>query len=451
MALEDTIYALSSGKGRAGVAVIRISGPATNILFQQMCNGALYPRQAHLKSITHPQTGEVLDQALVLWFPAPDSFTGEDVGEFHIHGGSAVIAAVLEAIDCLDGTRMAEAGEFTRRAFYNGKLDLTGIEAISDLVEAETEGQRKQALRQMRGGLSDLLNQWRERLIHTLAYTEAGIDFSEEEDVGEDVNQHMVSNVLSLKNDIAGYLNDNKSGERLRSGLQVVIAGPPNAGKSSLMNALAKRDVAIVSEQAGTTRDVIDVHLDLDGLPVTITDTAGLREISDVVEEEGVRRARASIGNADVILWTTDGTQAEDAPEFSIDSDQTMIRLRNKSDIDSHVSNRSPEVPVRGSYEVLNISAKQGLGLEKLVETIAEIAGTLQVAGENAVITRARHRTALTRVVETLKIILNDPHQAEELIAENLRISTRELGRLTGQVDVEDLLDVIFNDFCVGK
>jgi len=446
--MDDTIYALSSGSGRAGVAVIRISGPRSRDLLQQMCAGEILPRHAHFKSIAHPDSGDLLDQAVVLWFPAPGSFTGEDVAELHIHGGGAVIAAVIEAVGSVNGLRMAEAGEFTRRAFYNGKLDLTGIEAISDLVAAETEQQRRQALAQMRGGLSDLLHQWRDRLVHTLAYVEAGIDFSDEEDVGEDVNRHMTSNILDLKNQIADHLDDHKAGERLRDGLQVVIAGPVNAGKSSLLNGLAKRDVAIVSEHAGTTRDVIEVHLDLNGFPVTVSDTAGLRDAGDEIEEEGVRRARGKMETADVILWTTDGTIEETPFNFPIDSDQSLIRLRNKCDIDS---DRVYTAPDGGDCPILSISATTGVGLDRLVDSIADIAMAIQSNSEKAVITRARHRQALVRIVDILSKVLDTPDLPDELIAENLRICTRELGRLTGRVDVEDLLDVIFNDFCVGK
>jgi tRNA modification GTPase len=451
MSLKDTIYALSSGAGRAGVAVIRISGLKSGHLIEKLCGRSLCPRKAFLKSIVHPLTGETLDQALVLWFPSPSSFTGEDVAELHIHGGSAVIAAVMEAIGSLSGMRMAEAGEFTRRAFYNGKLDLTGIEAVSDLVDAQTEAQRKQALVQMGGGFSDVLENLRYQLIHILAYIEASIDFSDEDDVGENVNDQMLENIRLLKNEIDTLLEDGKSGERVREGLQVVIAGPPNAGKSSLLNSLAKRDVAIVSNQAGTTRDVIDVYLDLGGFPVMVCDTAGLRDIGDSVEEEGVRRARGRIDSADVILWTTDGTIAEEAYDFAIDSGQYLIRVRNKCDLDSI------EIPTMTSYPdienlgVVTISARTGEGLERLMENITKIATQLQSGGERALITRARHREALKHATGALSAVLENPHQAVELVAENLRICARELGRITGSVDVEDLLDVIFRDFCIGK
>jgi len=449
--MSDTIYALSSGVGRAGVAVVRISGDQAGHLLQLLCGHTLEPRRACLKQIVHPISGDVLDQALVLWFPAPKSFTGEDVVELHIHGGPAVIAAVMDAIAVVDNMRMAEAGEFTRRAFYNNKLDLTGIEALSDLIEAETQAQRKQALRQMNGELSVLLNDCRDRIIHILAYVEAGIDFSDEEDVSDDVNQHMLSNILELKKDITKHLDDGKSGERVRSGVRVVIVGPPNAGKSSLMNALANRDVAIVSEHAGTTRDVIDVHLDLKGVPVTVTDTAGLRDVDNVIEEEGVRRAKAKINSADVILWTTDGTEPEVAYDFAVDSGQSLIRLRNKSDIDSFNLTHQKTSQECANQTVLNISAKTGEGLDQLLTFITNVASDLTLSGEHAVITRARHRQALIQVVQGLTQILEQPQEADELIAENLRICARELGRVTGRVDVEDLLDVIFNDFCVGK
>jgi len=446
--MDETIYAMSSGSGRAGVAVIRISGPHSKDLLLRLCEGDIVPRRAHLKSIVHPLNGDLLDQALVLWFPAPGSFTGEDVVELHIHGGGAVIAAVMEAVGSVGGLRMAEAGEFTRRAFYNGKLDLTGIEAISDLVAAETEQQRRQALAQMHGGLSDRLNRWRDRLIHILAYVEAGIDFSDEEDVGVDVNKNMALKILDLKNQVSDHLNDQRAGERLRDGLQVVIAGPANAGKSSLLNGLAKRDVAIVSEQAGTTRDVIEVHLDLNGFPVTVSDTAGLRDCGDEIEEEGVRRAREKMETADVILWTTDGTIEEAPFSFPIDSDQSLIRLRNKCDIDS--GRVCPGLD-EDDCPVLVISAKTGAGFDRLVDSITDIAMATQSGGEKAIITRARHREALVQIVNVLSKVLDAPELADELIAENLRICVRELGRLTGRVDVEDLLDVIFNDFCVGK
>jgi len=443
----DTIYALSSGQGRAGVAVIRISGAQTPSVLETMCGGCPLPRTARLKSIVHPHSGDLLDQALVLWFPAPGSFTGEDVAELHIHGGPAVIDGVMQGLGCVAHVRMAQAGEFTRRAFYNGKLDLTGVEAIADLIAAETVAQKKQALNQMRGGLSDLLDNWRHRLIKILAYLEAGIDFSDEEDVGVDVNQHMFENIVDLKNDMVRHLNDGQSGERLRNGLQVVIAGPPNAGKSSLLNALAKRDVAIVSERAGTTRDIIDVHLDLEGFPVTLSDTAGIRDSGDAIEKEGVCRARNRLKSADIILWTTDAGMPEAAYEYELDSDQFLIRLRNKHDIDS-----ARIIPIENtSTAVLNISTKTGAGLDELLQQITGITMDLQSCNENAVITRARHREALAQAVVALSKTLDKPQQPDELIAENLRICARELGRVTGRVDVEDLLDVIFNDFCVGK
>jgi len=451
MDLQDTIYALSSGTGRAGVAVIRVSGNRSKYLMDIMCGHTLSPRKAHLKAIKHPMSGDILDQALVLWFPAPASFTGEDVVELHIHGGRAVIAAVMEAIGSIEGLRLAEAGEFTRRAFYSGKLDLTGIEAIADLVDAQTEAQRKQALAQMQGGLSELLNGWRKQLISILAYVEAGIDFSDEEDVDEKINDQMVANVTSLKGEMIRFLDDGRRGECLREGLQVVIAGPPNAGKSSLLNAMARRDVAIVSEQAGTTRDVIDVQLDLHGLPVIVSDTAGLRQVGDKVEEEGVRRARGKINKADVILWTTDGTLDEEQPDFTIDSGQFLIRVRNKCDLDSGVSSSIWEPPDTAIADVVNISARTGMGLDVLFKNIEKTALDFQSCIEGAVITRARHRQALTRAVEALAVILERPDQPVELLAENLRICARELGRITGSVDVEDLLDVIFRDFCIGK
>src|SRR5450631_3935513 len=311
-ASSDTIFALSSGRGPAAIAVIRISGPRAGAALKALSGKIPTPRQAGLARIREPRTQDIIDEALALWFPAPQSETGEDVAELQLHGGRAVIAAVLAALGSIEGLRPAEAGEFTRRAFENGKLDLTAVEGLADLVSAETESQRRQAFRQMKGLLGGRAETWRQRLIQALALVEAGIDFSDEGDVQNSPHENLVAparNVArELEAEIAAALADSGRGERLRDGLVVAIAGPPNAGKSTLLNRLARREAAIGSPHAGTTRDVIEVHLDLDGYPVMLLDTAGIRDSAEPVEQEGVRRARERAAAADLVLWVIDGS-----------------------------------------------------------------------------------------------------------------------------------------------
>ncbi len=303
---RDTIFALSSGRPPAAIAVVRMSGPRAGDALKALSGKIPSPRQAGLARVRDPQTNEVIDEALALWFPAPHSETGEDVAELQLHGGRAVIAAVLAALSRIEGLRPAEAGEFTRRAFENGKLDLTAVEGLADLVMAETQGQRRQAFRQLKGLLGDRAETWRQRLIQTLALVEAAIDFSDEADVPDNLLAPALSLARELETEIAAALADGGRGERLREGLVVAIAGPPNAGKSTLLNRIARREAAIVSPYAGTTRDVIEVHLDLAGWPVTLLDTAGIRESDDPVEMEGVRRARERAAAADLVLWVVD-------------------------------------------------------------------------------------------------------------------------------------------------
>ena len=308
---RDTIFALSSGRGPAAIAVVRISGPRAGEALKALTGKLPAPREAALARVRDPQTKETIDQALILWFPGPNSETGEDTAELQLHGGRAVIAATLAALARLPGLRPAEAGEFTRRAFENGKLDLTAVEGLADLVAAETQGQRRQALRQLQGALGNRAESWRQRLIKALALVEARIDFSDEADVPEDLLAPALAIARELEGEIAAALADGGRGERLREGLTVAIAGPPNAGKSTLLNRLAKREAAIVSPYAGTTRDVIEVHLDLGGWPVTLLDTAGIRETGDPVEMEGVRRARERAQGADLVLWVVDAGEAD--------------------------------------------------------------------------------------------------------------------------------------------
>jgi len=387
-----------------------------------------------------PTTGEILDDTLVLWFPAPASFTGEDVVEFHTHGGRAVIAGLVEALATFPNTRPAEPGEFTRRAFDNGKLDLTRAEAIADLVDAETAAQRRQALRQMEGGFGRKCDDWRERLLHALAHAEADIDFSDE-DIPDSLSTDAANAARLVAVEIGRFLADGRRGERLRDGFSVVLLGAPNAGKSSLLNALAGRDAAIVSARAGTTRDVIEVRLDLGGRPVILADTAGLRETNDEIEEEGVRRARARAAHADARLLVFDATLPPDGATLGM-ANETSLALFNKSDLaQGFVS--SLDTPA------LSVSARTGLGLDALEVWLIETADTLMGAGEADVVTRERHRLALEETRIALERALAAP--SPELAAEDLRLACRSLGRVTGRVDVEDVLDVIFREFCIGK
>jgi len=449
--VSDTIYALASGTGRSGVAVIRISGTRAGFALQSLSGNDLpQPRVARLLRLRHPVSVDVLDDALVLWFSAPASFTGEDVAELHVHGGTAVVEGVLAALSDLDGLRLAEAGEFTRRAFENAKLDLTQVEGLADLIEAETEAQKKQALRQSEGELGRLYDGWRASLVRALAHFEAELDFSDEE-LPEDIHDHLMAGVRDLYTAIQAHLVDGRRGERLREGVRLAIIGPPNAGKSSLMNALARRDAAIVSDIAGTTRDVVEVHLNLGGYPLLVADTAGLRESGDAIEQEGVRRARLWAEGADLKLAIFDGAALPDldASTRSLLEADTLVVI-NKSDVTPR------DVPRRiDGHAVMTLSVATGQGLDALVLRLSDmVAECCRVGNDGPAPTRSRHREALKRTVASLERFLgrdNDEHLGVELEAEDLRMAARELGRITGRVDVEDLLDVIFRDFCIGK
>ena len=446
MGSPDTIFALSSGHGRAGVAVIRISGPAAGEAIERMASPLPKPRFAAFRKIKHPGTGEVLDEALVLWFPAPKSETGEDMAEFQVHGGRAVIQGVLAGLGSIEGCRLAEPGEFTRRALENGKLDLTGVEGLADLVEAETSAQRRQALRQAGGALFRLYEGWRKRLIGAMSQMEAAIDFSDEPDVAVVPVKAARAEVEALVSEIGKHLDDGHRGELLREGFHVVLAGPPNAGKSSLLNALARRDVAIVSEEAGTTRDVIEVRLELEGLPVVVSDTAGVRQATGQVEQEGIRRTLGRAREADLILWLIDVTAppAEVPAEIAARSDRTLV-IANKMDLlASGVLH-----PLPGG--AIGISVLTGDGMDNLARRLTAFVRARIGESEAPVLTQARHRQQLERCMAPLKSFLGSPIGEVELRAEDLRRAAHALGRLTGAVDVEDVLDEVFSRFCIGK
>lgn len=441
-----TIYALSSGHGRAGVAVIRVSGAAASVALDRMAAPRPKPRFAAFRKVRHPATSEVLDEALVLWFPGPNSETGEDMAELQIHGGRAVVAGVLEALGSIQGCRLAEPGEFARRGFENGKLDLTGVEGLADLVDAETAAQRRQALRQAGGALARLYEGWRTRLIGAMALLEAGIDFSDEADVAADTARRARAEVDALAGEIAAHLDDGHRGEMLREGFQVVLAGPPNVGKSSLLNALACREVAIVSDEPGTTRDVIDVKLDLDGLPVVVSDTAGLRDAESKVEQEGIRRTLGRARQADLVLWLVDASlSGAPVPADIAGAGQDLLTVLNKIDL------LPGEQPKGLPPATVAVSALTGRGIGDLVRHLTSLARSRIGAGEMPALTQARHRQHLDACLTSLRAFLRAPSADLELRAEDLRQAAQSLGRITGAVDVEDVLDHIFSRFCIGK
>jgi tRNA modification GTPase len=436
MSVGRTIFAPATARGRAGVAVVRVSGAMAARSLEALAGSVPAPRTARFAALDDPATGEAIDRGLVLWFPGPASFTGEDVAEFHVHGGPAVVAALLAALGRLGDCRLAEPGEFTRRAFLNGKLDLTQAEGLGDLIAAETAAQRRQALGQMAGGFARLADDWAGRLTRTLAHVEAAIDFPDE-DLPDDLLGPARAVAEALEREICGRLADGRRGEILRDGLSVALIGPPNSGKSSLMNALSGRDAAIVSAQAGTTRDVIEIHLDLGGYPVILADTAGIREGADPIEAEGIRRARARAAAADLRLLVLDAGAPEALAGFADLRDEATLLVWNKTDLAA--------APGDG----LSVSAATGQGLAALVEALAARAEGVLAGGDAPVVTRERHRVALEDCVDCLARAVAGQDPA--LIAEDLRLAARALGRITGRVDVEDLLDVIFRDFCIGK
>ncbi len=439
-----TIFALSSAPGRAGVAVVRVSGPRAGAVIDALARPRPKERRAALRKIRDPDTGEVLDEALILWLPAPTTETGEEMAEFHLHGGPAIVRGVLAALERQPGCRLAEPGEFARRAFENGRIDLAQAEGLADLIEAETQAQRRQAVRQMGGALSALYEGWRKQLLEATALVESAIDFSDEGDVASDAVARARTIVAPLSEAIRGHLEDGHRGEILRDGLRVVLAGAPNVGKSSLLNALAKRDAAIVSEEAGTTRDVIEVRLDLEGLPVVVSDTAGIREAQGKIELEGIRRTFERARDADLVVWLHDATAPEAPPPPEL-GDRVLL-VTNKIDL-------APSGDKR-----LGLSAKTGAGIDALTRQLAKLARERIGVSEQPAITRTRYRTHLQACMAACEAFTSScpagmascPDDIE-LRAEDLRQAIHALGRITGRVDVEDVLGEIFGRFCIGK
>ena len=440
---SDTIFALSSGAGKAGIAVIRVSGPRAGAAIQGLTGRPLPPaRQAVLRALSDAQ-GDLIDRALVLWFPGPRSETGEDMAEFHVHGGRAVIASLLAALARDEATRLAETGEFDRRAFRNGKLDLTAVEGLADLVDAETAMQRRQALRQMDGALAAVYEGWRVRLLRASALVEAHIDFSED-GVSDTAVGEALSHLADLAQALRAHLTEGHRGEAIREGIEIAILGAPNVGKSSLINALARRDAAIVTPIAGTTRDVIEVRLDLDGWPVLLSDTAGLRHSDDPIEIEGIQRARARAERAMLKLVVFDATAlpALDPASRAL-LDERSLAVFNKVDLAKATPSQVEWFPA------LSVSALHGTEIDGIRSWIsAELAKRVGRL-ESPVLTRERHRQALGDCLSAVEACV--ANQPSELLAENCRCAAFALGRITGSIGVEDLLDLIFKDFCIGK
>jgi len=448
MAHDDTIFALSSGPGVAGVAVIRVSGCGTGALLTALTKKPLpEPRAATLSALYNPKGDTLLDRALVLWFAGPNSFTGEDIAELHVHGGTAVVEGVLAALAGIEGVRAATAGEFTRRAFDNGKMDLTEAEGLADLIHAQTAAQREQALRQMDGALRKLYEGWRERIISHLAHLEADIDFPDE-GLPEGVAGAVKPEIMAVSAEIEEHLSDAARGRAIRNGYRIVILGAPNVGKSTLLNALARSDVAIVSDEAGTTRDVIEIQLNLGGFPVRLVDTAGLRDGGGPVEQEGMRRAKAYAEDAELRLVLASANDGGlDGATAALVSENALLVL-TKADTAKTLGASAHD---HGQLATLVTSAKTGGGVEALLMWLTDHVVASMGKREAVTLTRLRHKEALTETVEHLTRFTENAGLDPVLAAEDVRMAVRALGSITGLVHVEDILDVVFSDFCIGK
>ena len=441
-----TIYALSSGPGISGVAIIRISGKNTrNIIKQITGTVVIKPRIALLKKIREIKTKELIDEGILIWFPSPDSYTGEDMAELHVHGSRAVIKAILDNLSKIDNCRLAEPGEFTKRAFQNEKINLLKAESIGDLIAAETEIQRRQALKIMSGKSSDIFNSWRQTLLKILSNLEAKIDFPDE-DLPADILNNIKKNSEKVKLEIKKTLNDSKVGERIREGFKIAILGPTNAGKSSLLNYFSKREVAIVSEIAGTTRDIVEVHLNIDGYPVVMSDTAGIRNSKDEIERKGIKLAFKKAEDSDLNLLVFEPKNV-DFTDFLKNLDlEKSIFIINKSDLGIS------DIKKLDHYKPLFISIKDEINIDKLITQIKENLKNKFISVEDTLITRERHRQHLQQCIDHLeKFSKKEDENDFDKAAEDLRLATRHLGMLVGKVDVEEILGSIFNDFCIGK
>ena len=442
-----TIFALSSGPGLSGIAVIRISGTKTSDIIKLLTNEILpVPRMAVLRKINNINTSELIDEGIILWFPGPQSYTGEDMAELHVHGSKSVIAAIHLTLSKIKDCRMADPGEFTKRAFQNGKINLLKAESISDLISAETEIQRQQALKIMKGDSSQIFNELREKLLKILAHIEAKIDFPDE-NLPKDVLQNIKKTSQDVSYKIQKILDDDKVGERIREGFKIAILGPTNAGKSSLLNHLSKRDVAIVSEVAGTTRDVIETHLNIDGFPVILSDTAGIRESKNEIEKKGIKLALDKAEDADLKLIVIDAKSVDFKGILKDLMDDNAILVINKSDLlDNNLNQELKKI------EHVLVSIKDNQNLEDLISKIKDKLKNKFITNDDILITRERHRQHLEQCFEFLKNF-DEKNQDEDFdkAAEDLRLATRHLGMIVGKVDVEEILGTIFNDFCIGK
>ena len=442
-----TIYALSTGPGISGIAVIRVSGKKTGDVIKKITRNKLpNPREATRRKFNYINTNELIDEGVLLWFPGPNSYTGEDLAEFHVHGSRAVINALHKTLSQIKNCRLAEPGEFTKRAFQNGKISLLKAESIADLISSETEIQRKQALKIMSGKSSDQFNSWRDKLLKILSHIEAKIDFPDE-DLPKDILTNIQKTSDQVSSEIQKTLNDQKVGERIREGFKIAIVGPTNSGKSSLLNYLSKRDAAIVSEIAGTTRDVIETHLNLDGYPVVISDTAGIRESKNEIEKKGIKLALNRAEDADLKLVIIEAKNVDFKGVLKDLLDESAIIVINKSDLIKGKLNSKFK-----KYEHVLISIKKDLNLNKLISKIKNKLKNKFISSENILITRERHRQNLKNCVYHLQKFQEKKSAKDfDKAAEDLRLATRHLGMIVGKVDVEELLGSIFSDFCIGK
>ena len=442
-----TIFALSTGPGISGIAIIRVSGDDTKRVIEILTNMVVpEPRVATLRKINKINTSELIDEGIILWFPGPDSYTGEDMAELHIHGSKAVIDALHASISKIENCRLAEPGEFTKLAFQNGKINLLKAESIADLISAETEIQRQQAIKIMNGKSAEKFNELREKLLKILSHVEAKIDFPDE-DLPEDILKNIKKDSNEVFLDIKKILDDQKVGERIREGFKIAIIGPTNAGKSSLLNYLSNRDVAIVSEIAGTTRDVIETHLNIDGYPVVVSDTAGIRESKNEIEKKGIKLALKKAEDADLKLIILDAKKLDFKGILKELMDENAIIVFNKSDLLSEEFNSKLK-----DFEHVLISVKNNLNLEDLILKIKNKLKNKFITSEDILITRERHRQHLEQSLNYLKNF-EEKNEAEDFdkAAEDLRLATRHLGMIVGKVDVEEILGSIFKDFCIGK